>query len=161
MPTPIFSARVPPHHHTFLHAVIKRLREDDAKRDPTFAQTVQTLLADPEQPVDDRLARLERQVARLQGDFNALKSMLVLPPDPNADPDLVVFGEKVRAAREALGLSQPKLAAQVNIHPRTLRMVEKGRDAHPNTLRPIAEALKLEVPERLLAPRSREARAAS
>jgi ribosome-binding protein aMBF1 (putative translation factor) len=141
--------------------VIKRLREDDAKRDPTFPQILLALLDDPAPPVDDRVARLERQVARLQGDFNALKSMLVLPPDPNADPDLVAFGEKVRAAREALGLSQPKLAAQVNIHPRTLRMVEKGRDAHPNTLRPIAEALKLEVPEHLLAPRSRKGVAGS
>ena len=146
MPTPVLAARVPAHHHDLVRTIIERLKTDDATRDPRFTQALVALVADPTLPVDDRVARLERQLARLQADYNAFKSKVVMPPAADADPELLAFGEKVRGSREALGLSQRRLAIQVHVHERTVRMLEKGRGGHPNTVQPIATFLGLEMP---------------
>jgi transcriptional regulator with XRE-family HTH domain len=47
-------------------------------------------------------------------------------PEP-ISPATRVFGERVRARREALGLSQEALAAQSGVHWTFLGQVERGR----------------------------------
>jgi phage-related baseplate assembly protein len=146
MPTPLFAARLPAHHHELVRTIIEGLKAGDVTQNPMLAEVLRSVIADPARPLNDRLVRLESHVARLQADLNAFKAQVVLPPAGDADPVLLAFGEAVRNARLALGLSQRALATKVHVHDRTLRMLEKGRGGHPNTVGPIAAFLGLEMP---------------
>ena len=48
-------------------------------------------------------------------------------PHPVADDFLGEFGRRVRAAREALGLSQEKLAALAGLHWTYIGQIERGK----------------------------------
>ncbi|AGZ40607.1 ATP-binding protein [Actinoplanes friuliensis] len=55
-----------------------------------------------------------------------------------------MFGDKVRARRREIGLSQEELAEQASIDVKTLRMIETGRRTpRPSTIRRLADALQL------------------
>jgi tetratricopeptide (TPR) repeat protein/transcriptional regulator with XRE-family HTH domain len=63
--------------------------------------------------------------------------------------DAGAFGDLLRCAREAAGLSQEALAERAGLSPRGLLYLERGRHRpHPATLRRLADALALTVPER-------------
>lgn len=67
--------------------------------------------------------------------------------------DVMIDGEKVRAARERAFLSQRELAEKADLNRFTVGRVERigATDVHPRTIRKIAEALSVDpaslVPE--------------
>jgi transcriptional regulator with XRE-family HTH domain len=68
------------------------------------------------------------------------------------DPDAVLFGMKLRKAREAAGLSQADLAKLVNIPQPRLPALEQGRtDVRLSTIRRFAKALGVQLTD-LLSP---------
>jgi XRE family transcriptional regulator, fatty acid utilization regulator len=68
------------------------------------------------------------------------------------DPDAVLFGMKLREAREAAGLSQADLAKLVNIPQPRLPALEQGRtDVRLSTIRRFAKALGVQLTD-LLSP---------
>jgi ribosome-binding protein aMBF1 (putative translation factor) len=68
------------------------------------------------------------------------------------DPDAVLFGMKLREAREAAGLSQADLAKLVNIPQPRLPALEQGRtDVRLSTIRRFATALGVQLTD-LLSP---------
>ncbi len=61
---------------------------------------------------------------------------------PSAEPITVVWGRRLRAARESAGLSQSALAEAVGVHQVTITRYEKGHRRIPaNQCGPIAEAV--------------------
>ncbi len=48
---------------------------------------------------------------------------------------------RIRAARQAMGLTQNELASKANVSPRTIHAVEKGRPCRQATKRRILQAL--------------------
>ncbi len=48
---------------------------------------------------------------------------------------------KLREIRERLALSQVDVAQRAHVSPATVTRLEAGHDAHPSTLRKLAEAL--------------------
>jgi ribosome-binding protein aMBF1 (putative translation factor) len=68
------------------------------------------------------------------------------------DADAVLFGTKLREAREAAGLSQAELAKLVNIPQPRLPALEQGRtDVRLSTIRRFAKALGVQLTD-LLSP---------
>ena len=66
------------------------------------------------------------------------------------DPDAVLFGTRLREAREAAGLSQAELAKLVNIPQPRLPALEQGRtDVHLSTIRRFAKALGVQLTDLL------------
>jgi ribosome-binding protein aMBF1 (putative translation factor) len=69
---------------------------------------------------------------------------------PLRDADAVVFGTKLREAREAAGLSQAELAKLVKIPQPRLPGLEQGRtDVRLSTIRRLAEALGIPLTDLL------------
>lgn len=69
---------------------------------------------------------------------------------PLRDPDAVLFGKKLREAREAAGLSQSDLAKLVNIPQPRLPALEQGRtDVRLSTIRRFAQALGVQLTDLL------------
>ena len=54
---------------------------------------------------------------------------------------------RLRAARESRALSQQELSTRSGVAKSTIVRIENGTDAHPRTVRKLAEALEMEPKE--------------
>jgi DNA-binding XRE family transcriptional regulator len=148
MPTPSLSFRVQPHRHDLIRAVIERLKAADRADDPSVASALLALVEAVTPHVQGaRLSDLERRIGTIETELNAVRQLVGRPTPPVVDPVLVEFGAEVRRRRQQQALSQRRLAAEVHLNERTVRMMEKGCGGNPNTRRRVADRLGLDTPE--------------
>jgi 2-polyprenyl-3-methyl-5-hydroxy-6-metoxy-1,4-benzoquinol methylase len=95
---------VPAHHHDLVRTIIERLKTDDVTQDPRFTQALVALVADSTLPVDDRVARLERQLARLQANLIRSHAVGVGPRLDDAVVRLILALKAASLARGASGV---------------------------------------------------------
>ncbi|HPM82826.1 MAG TPA: helix-turn-helix transcriptional regulator [Candidatus Anammoximicrobium sp.] len=91
-----------------------------------------------------RKGRLSAQEAQRLNEVRR-KAMKDFPPDPNRPrPTRTGIGARIRAAREAKGMTWYALAKQAGIpNPATIRDMEYGRDVKLSNIEAVAAALGL------------------